>query len=210
MSTSKPPIDLFTGYPNPSLLPVAQIKAAAHAALSDPLISTPGLLYGPDPGYQPLRIQIAKWLSDFYRVTGSIDPERICITGGASQSMACILQAFSDPAYTRIVWMVSPTYFHACRIFDDGGLMGRLRAVPEDEEGLDIAFLTRALEEDETIALKEAHARPVQCQTFDIPSQRALLRRKRRRRLDSRGRSKSSFATWCTLYQRSRTQVQPS
>lgn len=50
--------------------------------------------------------------------------------------------------------MVSPTYFLACRIFDDAGFAGRLRAVPEDEEGIDIAFLEQQIKTSE----KEAQA----------------------------------------------------
>lgn len=54
-AAEKPQVNLLRGWPNPSLLPVAQIKAASAAALSQPDVSTPGLLYGPDPGYGPLR-----------------------------------------------------------------------------------------------------------------------------------------------------------
>jgi hypothetical protein len=42
--------------------------------------------------------------------------------------------------------MVASTYFLACRIFEDGGFRGRLRAVPEDEEGIDLNFLQQELE----------------------------------------------------------------
>ena len=45
--------------------------------------------------------------------------------------------------------MISPTYFHACRIFEDGCFNGRLRSVPEDEEGVDIEYLRRALLESD-------------------------------------------------------------
>ena len=72
--------------------------------------------------------------------------ERICITGGASQNLACMLQVFTDPLYTR-VWMVAPCYFLACRIFDDSGL--RMRAVGEGEEGVDLQALKEGLEECE-------------------------------------------------------------
>ncbi|KAL9627223.1 MAG: hypothetical protein Q9204_006721 [Flavoplaca sp. TL-2023a] len=144
---SKPSINLLKGWPNPNLLPVAQIKAASASALSDPDISTPGLLYGPDPGYQPLREGIATWLSRFYKkhMKTAIIPERICITGGASQNLACVLQVFSDPVYTKYIWMVSPTYFRVCPIFEDNAFAGRLRSVPEDEEGIDVQFLRHRL-----------------------------------------------------------------
>jgi DNA-binding transcriptional MocR family regulator len=74
------------------------------------------------------------------------DAERICITGGASQNLACVLQVFTDPVYTR-VWMVAPCYFLACRIFEDAGL--RTRAVGEGDEGVDLVGLERELIEEE-------------------------------------------------------------
>ncbi|KAH8678681.1 pyridoxal phosphate-dependent transferase, partial [Tricladium varicosporioides] len=145
---SKKHINLLRGWPHPSLLPASAITTAANAALSDPLISTPGLLYGPDPGYQPLRESIAEWLERFYGDDAGdengIGSERICITGGASQNLACVLQVFSDPGVTR-VWMVAPCYFLACRIFEDAGVP--LRVIGEGSEGVDLVGLERGLEE---------------------------------------------------------------
>ena len=156
--TMKKQINLLRGWPNPSLLPTVAIQAAAQAALSDPAISTPGLLYGPDPGYQPLRESISSWLSRFYGnplqdgETAADRAERICITGGASQNLACMLQVFTDPLYTR-AWMVAPCYFLACRIFDDSGL--KMTAVGEGEEGVDLKALEdglKAYERDVEVA----------------------------------------------------------
>ncbi|KAL5330120.1 hypothetical protein ACEPPN_003645 [Leptodophora sp. 'Broadleaf-Isolate-01'] len=139
--TTKKPINLLRGWPNPALLPTPAILRAAQSALSDPSISTPGLLYGPDPGFQPLREEIAKWLGEFY--TGEADANRICITGGASQNLACVLQVYTDPLKTK-VWMVAPCYFLACRIFEDAGL--KMRAVEEGSGGIDLVALERGLE----------------------------------------------------------------
>jgi hypothetical protein len=41
--------------------------------------------------------------------------------------------------------MVAPTYHLACRIFDDAGFAGRLRAVPQDKKGLALDYLRREL-----------------------------------------------------------------
>lgn len=154
-------IDLLKGWPNPALLPAAQIKSASTAALSNADISTPGLLYGPDPGYEPLRENIAHWLTNFYQAPNRISSDRICITGGASQNLACILQVFSDPLFTRNVWMICPTYYLACRIFEDNGFHGRLRSVPEDDEGVDIGYLRKALHQSEMKARAEGNTQPV-------------------------------------------------
>lgn len=159
--SSKALINLMRGWPNPALLPLSQITAATMSALSDPAVAIPGMLYGPDAGYEPLREQIATWLTHFYEAPQAISPKRICITGGASQNLACVLQMFTDPVYTRRVWMVSPTYFLACRIFEDSGFHGRLRSVPEDEEGIDIDFLRDALRVSEKEASLEGNNEPV-------------------------------------------------
>jgi len=145
MSSSPPkrPINLLRGWPSPDLLPAAALKAAANRLLSDPAAFVPALQYGPDPGHQPLREELARWLGDFYGV--GPDAARICITGGASQNIACVLQSFTDPAYTRAVWMAAPCYYLACPIFADSGFAGRMRAVPEDDEGIDLAYLEKGI-----------------------------------------------------------------
>lgn len=139
-------INLLRGWPSTGLLPTAALKAASQRLLSNPALATPALLYGPDPGFEPLRGALAAWLAEFYGTAP--DAERIAVSGGASQSLACILQSFTDPAYTRAVWMVSPCYFLACPIFADaglGGTTGKLRSVPEDAEGIDLEFLEAGL-----------------------------------------------------------------
>ncbi|KUJ16715.1 PLP-dependent transferase [Mollisia scopiformis] len=138
-------INLQLGWPSPRLYPAEQLAAAA-AILSDPDVAKVALMYGPDLGYAPFRESVAKWLTSFYEPpSGSIPIERILITGGASQNLASILQVFSDPHITRRIWMVEPTYFLACTIFQDAGFADRLRGVPENEQGLDIEFLRKEL-----------------------------------------------------------------
>ncbi|KAI1815362.1 PLP-dependent transferase [Poronia punctata] len=149
----KKSINLLRGWPATSLLPAEALGAASQTALTDQSIWAPGLEYGPDPGYQPLREELARWLGAFYdeekeEEEGAMSQpqsDRITITGGASQSLACILQSFTDPGQTLAVWVVAPCYFLACPIFDDAGFAGRLRAVPEDEEGVDIDVLEREM-----------------------------------------------------------------
>jgi DNA-binding transcriptional MocR family regulator len=154
-------INLLRGWPNPSLLPAAQLQAASQTALSSADVFIPGLLYGPDPGFQPLRESIVAKLDAFYRPAirsafpelrgreegkGTLEEraERICITGGASQNLANVLLVYSDPAVTTI-WLVAPCYFMACNIFDDAGV--EMRAVGEGEEGIDLEALERGFKE---------------------------------------------------------------
>ena len=139
-------INLIRGWPAPNLLPADQLKRAADDILTDPTVYVPALQYGPDPGYQPLREEIASWLGKAFNLPpDKRSADEICITGGASQSIANILQCFTDPAYTRAVWFAAPCYFLACPIFEDAGFAGRLRGVPEDEEGIDLEELERRI-----------------------------------------------------------------
>jgi DNA-binding transcriptional MocR family regulator len=136
---AKKQINLLRGWPAPSLLPNLTLLSSTEATLTNPTTYVPGLQYAADPGYLPLREEITKWLSPYYGVEP--DVARICITGGASQNIAGLLQSFTDPGYTRAVWMVAPCYFLAGPIFEDGGFygsMGRLRGFGEDDEGPDV------------------------------------------------------------------------
>ncbi|KAF7948026.1 hypothetical protein EAE96_009094 [Botrytis aclada] len=163
-------INLMRGWPHTSLLPVSHIQNAANKVLTNPDLANPGLLYGPDPGPSNMRESVAVWLREFYSeyypssgsnsdeekngraplnkdnqgTQTSPEADRICITGGASQNLACMLQTYTDPLVTR-VWMVTPGYFLAGRIFDDSGL--RVRAVGEGDEGVDLGGLEILMEE---------------------------------------------------------------
>ncbi|UKZ82148.1 hypothetical protein TrVFT333_009932 [Trichoderma virens FT-333] len=151
----KKQINLLRGWPSPHLLPADLLSAACQRVLADPVESVPILQYAPDEGYQPLRERLAQWLGRHFGVEP--DANRICITGGASQNLACVLQSFTDPHYTRAVWMVAPCYHLAGAIFEDSGFAGRLRAAPEDDEGLDTEELERRMEAWESKEREESH-----------------------------------------------------
>nr|POE73076.1 uncharacterized protein CFP56_31015 [Quercus suber] len=157
---TKSPINLMRGWPNDSLLPVELLKDAAQNALSDPSVAYPGMAYGPDHGYQPFRKAMAAWLTAFYQPTAPISANRIVATGGASQNLGCMLAVFTDPEYTRNVWIVAPAYFLAFRIFEDAGLGSKMQAVPEDEEGLDIERLREEMAKSDEKAKRDEVNRP--------------------------------------------------
>lgn len=142
-------INLQGGWPTPSLHPIQAIKAATDSLYNEKSIRQ-SLMYGPEHGSQALRQNIGLWLNSIYApAQGTISPDRILVTNGASNGLATILQKFSDPVYTRTVWMVEPTYFLACPIFRDAGLGGKIKGVPEAEDGIDLDFLEKGLEEVE-------------------------------------------------------------
>jgi DNA-binding transcriptional MocR family regulator len=194
MSPPEPPINLLRGWPNSSLLPTSIIKLAATAALNNPQIASAALSYGPDPGYEPARVAIAQWLSASYATPAPVTADRLCITGGASQNLGSLLGVYTDPVYTRNIWIVAPAYFLSFRIFEDAGFGGKMRAVPEDGEGLDIAFLEREIKKSEQVrgnnvspVYKPARTRAkvykhvVYCvPSFANPSSRTMSMRRRR------------------------------
>lgn len=141
-------INLQLGWPSPSLFPASQLLTGAGGILQSQKKTAAALIYGPDAGYAPLRGRIAEWLNTVYASQPS-SADRICVSNGASMNLENILVKFAEPGYTRNIWMVEPSYFLACPIFTDAGYTGRLRGVPEDEEGLDIDFLRAAFQKVE-------------------------------------------------------------
>ncbi|OHE93435.1 aminotransferase [Colletotrichum orchidophilum] len=155
---SKPPslINLQLGWPSPRLFAASALLDGATQVLTSESETAAALIYGPHIGHPPLRKSIAEWLSSVYGT--EIDHERISINNGASGNLANVLQKFTDPLYTRKIFMVEPTYFLACPIFEDNGFQGKLAGVPENgKEGLDVAFLRRELAAAETRAVEDAN-----------------------------------------------------
>ncbi|KAF2023986.1 PLP-dependent transferase [Setomelanomma holmii] len=152
-------INLQLGWPSPSLFPAAQLLESASSVLTSPENLAPSLIYGPDAGYEPLRRSIAKWLTSVYGRGPSLSFDRICVTNGASGNLNNVLARFTEPGYTRNIWMVEPSYFLACPISVDSGFQGVMKCVPEDDEGLDIAFLRKGLQDS---ALTNSSHTPVQ------------------------------------------------
>ncbi|ELQ41733.1 aminotransferase [Pyricularia oryzae Y34] len=148
-ANAKRQINLIRGWPAPHTLPAEHLRTAADRMLTEPDVFVPGLQYAPDPGFQPLREELARFMAPYYYHSRgrTPDPARICITGGASQNLGCVLSSFTDPGFTKAVWVVAPCYHLSNPIFEDAGFRGRLRAVPEDDEGIDLEWLERGLKE---------------------------------------------------------------
>ncbi|KAI4167699.1 MAG: hypothetical protein LQ343_007018 [Gyalolechia ehrenbergii] len=146
VSEEKKPINFVWGKPAPSLIPTAEMAAAAQKVFSNPTTAIAGMQYGDSPhaGYNPLRQRLSAYLSDFYGSPNNLD--HLCITGGASQGLTVILQMLSDPTATRAVWLTAPCFFAARKIFEDAGLTGKLHGVNEFEDGsIDLEYLEREM-----------------------------------------------------------------
>lgn len=154
-------INLQLGWPSPRLFAAKSLLDGANQVLSSESETAAALIYGPHIGHPPLRSSLAEWLSSVYSIT--VAESRICISNGASANLSNILLKFTDPLYTRKVFMIEPTYFLACPIFEDNGFQGKLRGVPEDnDEGFDTDYLRRELEKSEleVIEATKDHGRP--------------------------------------------------
>lgn len=140
-------INLQLGWPSPSLFPSSALNASTNTILSDFATASSSLIYGPSLGGPAFRTALSTWLSNhYYRKPDNISPSRVCVTSGGSAALGAILSRFTDPEFTQYIWMVEPTYFLACPIFQDAGFTGRMRGVPEDEEGINLDFLRAGLE----------------------------------------------------------------
>ncbi|CAG7962177.1 unnamed protein product [Penicillium salamii] len=173
MSTTHKPINFLRGWPNPGLLPTHLLSSACQRVLTNQDEYTEMQEYGSCHGLTRLRKGLANWIGPHYGVTP--DPERICITGGASQNLVCILQCFSDVNYTRAVWVVAPCYHLGCGIFEDSGFAGRLHAVPEDDEGIDLPIFDRKLQEFEKQDKEKREQKPFKLPSADRKLYRHLI-----------------------------------
>ncbi|KAI5865217.1 PLP-dependent transferase [Durotheca rogersii] len=147
-------IDLLMGRPTLRLQGARELAAASQTILLQSQASGRALTYGTDHGDDSIREHVAVWLSRKYRpASGPISLDRVILTNGAAGALAGVLQKFTDPAYTRRMFLVEPTYFLAIQTFFDAGLGRKMQGVPEDDEGIDLEFLRRRLEEEESRAL---------------------------------------------------------
>ncbi|GAB7334342.1 hypothetical protein MBLNU13_g06360t1 [Cladosporium sp. NU13] len=140
-------IDLRKGSPAPVLLPVDILTNAFDTIVGDQNVSTRCLDYGPGAGDDSVRNTIAEWLCRRYSIP-YVKSERVAVTAGASPNISCILQCYTSLEGTQAIYLVSPTYHLVCDIFEDHGFGGRLQAVPEDDQGVDIALLETKMRAD--------------------------------------------------------------
>lgn len=140
-------IDLGKGSPAAELLPVDILNASFQNIIQNRSLRSKVLNYGPNAGDAHIREVIAAWLCRRYSIANP-SSARISVTGGASQNLACILQCYTSPEYTHSIYLVAPTYHLVCDIFEDHHFSGRLKAIPEDDHGLDVEFLEKTMRAD--------------------------------------------------------------
>jgi DNA-binding transcriptional MocR family regulator len=130
-------IDFGWGHPRNDLLPAADLRRAADAALEHD--GPAALAYGFEQGPGRLIEQLCGYLG---RLDGEAPaPERIFITGGISHGLDLLCTLLTRPG--EVVLVESPAYHLAQRIFRDHDL--RLYPIPSDLQGVRIDALEDAL-----------------------------------------------------------------
>ena len=132
-------IDLGWGHPDPTLVPVDALRAAAARAFDR--YGPDALAYGTPAGPGPLIEAIRERL----RETDARAPagDEVLISGGTSPALDQVATLLTEPG--DVVLVEVPTYHLAIRIFRDHPL--RLVPIPSDADGLRTDALAAALRE---------------------------------------------------------------
>lgn len=130
-------IDLAWGHPDPTLLPVQQLREATHRAMERH--GSDILEYGSTAGSPPLIEFICARLAETDARAPSAD--QVVITSGASQGLDLVATLLLSPGET--VLLDVPTYHLAISILADHPV--RLQAVASDGDGILLDDLARVM-----------------------------------------------------------------
>ena len=157
-------IDLAWGHPDPTLLPVQQLREATHRAMER---HGPDILeYGSTAGSPPLIDFICARLAETDARAPS--PDQVVVTSGASQGLDLVATLLLKPGET--VLLDVPTYHLAISILADHPV--RLQAVASDADGIMLDDLERVV-----AALRRDGERPrllYSIPTFHNPTGRSV------------------------------------
>lgn len=158
LSLSMKSINLFRGYASHGLLPRTDIIEATSEVLLPEVREYDyndedrhPLVYGSDNGSAWVRACIAEFSNRAFKLPVSSNaatrPEHLNLTSGASYGIMNILLQTTLPhtGYTKQAFIVTPTYFLVNKAFLDAGFTGKITAVEEKGDGLDLAFLEAKL-----------------------------------------------------------------
>ncbi|ORY01233.1 PLP-dependent transferase [Basidiobolus meristosporus CBS 931.73] len=127
-------VDFTIGAPGADLL--QEVTKLALAA-SQEALSAPDahflLQYGAAKGLGSFRKELARWLEHEYQES-SIDPSRLTVTSGATQSFTNIVTLFTCP--DTVFLIEDPTYFLALDLVREQRKDSTILPVPTDESGI--------------------------------------------------------------------------
>lgn len=133
-------VPLGAAMPNPDLLPVEKLNRCLSAAARR--LGARGATYDVPPGWEPLRVQIAKRALE----TGcTLTPDEIIITNGCLEAVGLALQAVCRPGDT--VAIESPTFYGVIQAIDRMGL--KVLEIPTHcRTGMSVEALRFALDQN--------------------------------------------------------------
>ncbi len=131
---SEAPINFTRGVPAPESFPVADLAAAAEAALARH--GTVLMQYGPSSGFAPLREWLAAWRG--------VGPDHVLTANGSLQIIDFLCQHLLSPG--DLVLTESPTYDRTLTLLRRHG--ARVVGIPLAADGPDIDALEAAVERE--------------------------------------------------------------
>jgi 2-aminoadipate transaminase len=136
--TRQPDLISFAGgLPAPETFPLKDIENICIQILHEK--GAQALQYGPTEGEYVFRQQIANWMA---REKSTIQPENILVTSGSQQGLDILGRVFLDPSDIAIVEI--PSYIGALQAFT--AYRAKLVGIPQDDEGMRIDLLEKALD----------------------------------------------------------------
>lgn len=134
-------INLGVGYVNEKTIPTEALTAALGAVAADPATYRQAFNYGGPEGSANLTAALRRFLAGRGWEAAALERRRLLIGPSGATS---ILDALADVLEPGIVITADPMYYIYCDVLERKGF--EVLAVPEDDEGLDLAALERKLE----------------------------------------------------------------
>lgn len=143
-ATSQPGVIPFAaGNPSAQAFPVDEVKKiSAEIFDNDPILA---LQYGITEGYEPLRNRILSHMKSKHNISRDFD--NIIITSGAQQVMDLASKVFLNEGDTVIC--ETPSFIGSLNCFRSYN--AKLYGIPVESDGMDIAKLEKALEENKNV-----------------------------------------------------------
>ena len=133
-------ISLSAGNPAPEAFPAKEIAEISARVLAERPIAA--LQYSVTEGYTPLRKRLTDYMSGRHRVGRGFDD--ILITSGAQQVMDLLTKSLCNEG--DVVICEAPSFIGSLNTFRS--YRARLRGVPMEHDGMNIALLEHALKEE--------------------------------------------------------------
>lgn len=138
-------ISLAAGLVDQTTLPVAEVRTACAALLSDDSVARQSLQYGTTPGAERLRTLLLRHLAGLEGCGPGelgVRPDQLILTTGSQQLLSLVAEVLLDPGDIALV--AAPTYFAFLGILN--GVGARTIPIAADAEGMCAQALEAELE----------------------------------------------------------------